>query len=141
MIKLIKKPTCCNLGCKSTVAYSRNGKPSAYCASCTMANSTGNYKFGVFPIRIGRCYNYLGDIDLGFPCPTNYDIIESNLDTIFKNILQLDHLNGLPHDNRLKNLCPLCPICHATKGSLFSDQNPLKKFALRKNLRNLQYVK
>lgn len=132
MIKLIKKPTCCNLGCKSTVAYSRNGKPSAYCGSCTRANSTGNFKPGVFPIRTGRCYNYLGDIDLGFPCPTNYDIIESNPDTIFKNILQLDHLNGLPHDNRLKNLCPLCPICHATKGSLFGDLNSWKKSAFRK---------
>jgi hypothetical protein len=124
----LTKPTCCNHGCESNVVYTRNGRPTAFCGSCTLANSTGNYKFGVFPIKIGRCYNYLGDIDLGFPCPTDYEIIESNSDTAYKRILELDHINGKPYDNRLKNLCPLCPVCHATKGSLNKDQNAWKNY-------------
>jgi hypothetical protein len=123
------KPICCNHGCESTVAYSRNGKPTAFCSSCTMANSTGNYKFGVLPIKLGYCSNYNGDIDLGFKCPTNYKIIESN--PVYKKSLELDHLDGNHANNKLKNLCPLCPICHATKGSLFKDNNSWKNYANR----------
>ena len=122
------KPICCNYGCESTVAYSRNGKPTAFCQSCTVANSTGNHKFGVLPIKLGRCSNYNGDIDLGFKCPTNYKIIESNKDIDYKRILELDHIDGDHTNNELKNLCPLCPICHGTKGSLFKDQNPWKNY-------------
>ena len=122
------RPICCNHGCESFVSLSNKGKPTAFCGACTISNSTGHYKKGELPIKLGRWSNYNGDIDLGFPCPTNYKIIESNPDIAYKKILELDHIDGNSSNNKLKNLCPLCPICHSTKGSLNKDQNSWKNY-------------
>lgn len=35
--------------------------------------------------------------------------------------LQLEHINGIPNDNRLENLCFLCPNCHS-QTSTFSGK-------------------
>lgn len=40
--------------------------------------------------------------------------------------LELDHINGICHDNRLENLRLLCPNCHA-KTSTYRGKNKNKK--------------
>lgn len=117
------RPVCCNHGCESLVTKNRNGKWTAFCGPCTKSNSTGDYKYGVLPIKIGRCSNEDGF--LGFPCPVDWIKVEKS-DFRYKKLLELDHLDGDHTNNSLSNLAPLCPICHATKGSLFNDQNAWK---------------
>ena len=57
--------------------------------------------------------------------------------------LQLEHINGIPNDNRLENLCFLCPSCHSQTDTYsgkklrkitFEDQQKLnpKKDIIRK---------
>ena len=46
------------------------------------------------------------------------NFIRENLDKVKKSIdgripLELDHINGDRHDNRIKNLRILCPNCHS----------------------------
>lgn len=45
-----------------------------------------------------------------------YKCVECGLEDIWNNkkiSLQLEHKNGIPNDNRLSNLCFLCPNCHS----------------------------
>ena len=119
------RPVCCNHGCDSYTSKSSTGKWTAFCGPCTISNSTGDYKYGVLPIKLGYCSNYLGDVDLGFPCPVDWSIVDQYP---YKRVLDLDHLDGNNTNNDLKNLAPLCPICHYTKGSIFGDQNRWKNY-------------
>lgn len=46
-------------------------------------------------------------------------------------VLQLEHKNGIPNDNRLENLCFLCPNCHSQTdtyaGKRFKKPSKIKK--------------
>ena len=63
-----------------------------------------------------------------------YQCAECGLKDIWNNkkiSLQLEHKNGIPNDNRLINLCFLCPNCHSQTdtyaGKRFKKPKPLKK--------------
>jgi len=45
--------------------------------------------------------------------------------------LQLDHENGIPNDNRIKNLRFLCPNCHSQTETFSGKRN--HEFIIRKN--------
>ena len=49
-----------------------------------------------------------------------------------KLVLQLEHKNGNTYDNRLENLCFLCPNCHSQTGT-FSGRNS-KKIKLNRKI-------
>lgn len=42
--------------------------------------------------------------------------------------LQLEHKNGVNNDNRLENLCFLCPNCHSQTDTFSSKRNKIKYF-------------
>lgn len=59
-------------------------------------------------------------------------------------VLQLEHINGVPNDNRLENLCFLCPNCHSqthtyTGRKLRKKLNKEEKIILKEN--NLEIEK
>lgn len=63
-----------------------------------------------------------------------YQCAECGLKDIWNNkkiTLQLEHKNGIPNDNRLINLCFLCPNCHSQTdtyaGKRFKKPKPPKK--------------
>lgn len=63
-----------------------------------------------------------------------YQCAECRLKDIWNNkkiSLQLEHKNGIPNDNRLINLCFLCPNCHSQTdtyaGKRFKKPKPPKK--------------
>ena len=86
------------------------------------SDHAGNLKFTVFcKDHVGSVNSYLlfrkdycENIDgrLGFKCTT----------TIFwQGMLDVDHINGKPDDNRVENLQTLCKCCHAYKSNKFKD--------------------
>jgi len=63
-----------------------------------------------------------------------YECAECGLKDIWNNkkiSLQLEHKNGIPNDNRLDNLCFLCPNCHSQTdtyaGKRFKKSPKIKK--------------
>lgn len=63
-----------------------------------------------------------------------YECADCGLKDIWNNkkiSLQLEHKNGIPNDNRLNNLCFLCPNCHSQTdtyaGKRFKKTKPPKK--------------
>lgn len=54
-----------------------------------------------------------------------YKCIECNINNEWNNkelVLQLEHINGINNDNRIENLCFLCPNCHS-QTSTYSARN------------------
>lgn len=76
-------------------------------------DSVADYKNASHPYRRHK-KNYCENRDgrLGWKCTTK---ITS------KRILQVDHKNGKPNDNRLRNLQTLCSCCHTEKGFMKKD--------------------
>jgi cytochrome c553 len=64
---------------------------------------------------------------LGFVCTTNI---------IWDGMLDVDHKNGKPDDNRPQNLQTLCKCCHAYKTNLHEDYASPG----RKKLKKVEYV-
>ena len=58
--------------------------------------------------------DYCENIDgrLGFVCTTN---------VVWSGMLDVDHKNGKPDDNRPRNLQTLCKCCHSYKSNIFQD--------------------
>lgn len=96
-----------------------------FCEHSDVARSTTKkyiLKYKLIPYKCNNC-DILDFID-GIPYWNNKPVI-----------LQLEHKNGIRNDNRLDNLCWLCPTCHSQtetyagrKNSLVSVANSIKKF-------------
>ena len=58
--------------------------------------------------------DYCENVDgrLGFACTTNI---------VWNGMLDVDHKNGKPNDNRPRNLQTLCKCCHSFKSNMFQD--------------------
>lgn len=48
--------------------------------------------------------------------------------------LQLEHINGVNNDNRLSNLCFLCPNCHSQTDTYSGKKNKIAKKSKSKNI-------
>jgi hypothetical protein len=111
------RPTCCNIGCNNLCTESGKLKSRViyrpYCSSCHLASRGKKpYTKGVTPAKKNYCENK--DERLGFKCFANGKTMPGFM-------LDLDHISGDHHDNRLKNLQTLCKCCHAAKSKLFGD--------------------
>lgn len=86
------------------------------------SDHNGNIKYTVFCKDHACTINgyslwrktYCENIDgrLGFTCTTNI---------VWEGMLDVDHINGNPEDNRPKNYQTLCKCCHAYKGNRNGD--------------------
>lgn len=55
--------------------------------------------------------------------------------------LQLEHINGISNDNRLENLCFLCPNCHTQTETYAGKNNKRIKKEKIKRIRNTRKIK
>ena len=94
----------------------------------------GNIKFTVFckeHAGLSNSYllfrkDYCENIDsrLGFKCTTNVH---------WKGMLDVDHINGNPFDNREENFQTLCKCCHSYKSNVNKDYITPGRKTLREN--------
>ena len=73
--------------------------------------------------------SYCENIDgrLGFTCTTNI---------IWEGMLDVDHINGNPYDDRVENLQTLCKCCHAYKGHVNGDRSTPGRKTLKESKKN-----
>lgn len=85
----------------------------AYKAEVAGFDSVADWKNSKHAYRKYR-KDYCQNVDgrLGFECTTTI---------IWKGMLEVDHKNGMPSDNRPRNLQTLCKCCHAYKTNVFKD--------------------
>lgn len=116
------RPTCVNPGCKKPVMQKGGtiDNPTGWrvhCGHCQKASYGAHaHAVGVTPFKTGRCSNTTGH--LGFPCCVDWDKAEG---VGLKISTEIDHKNGDPNDNRIRNLQELCSICHKEKGKRNGD--------------------
>jgi hypothetical protein len=72
-------------------------------------------------LRYRKTYCENNDSRLGFRCTTNI---------FWDGMLDVDHINGDPSDNRPCNLQTLCKCCHAYKTSKYKDYDTPGRKAL-----------
>lgn len=114
IVPLNERQKCVNYGCYKPVHWDgKRYRP--FCSRCQKASyGKGTYADGVTPFKIGMCKNQDGRLD--FPCPIDYGKAGWA-----NGMTDLDHINGIPNDNRRENLMELCPLCHQRKSRRHGD--------------------
>jgi hypothetical protein len=103
----IKLQTALNAGFDSVAAYQDNqAKEAGFENYTAYTNSKHPY------LRYRKEYCENTDGRLGFVCTTN---------VFWQGMLDVDHKNGKPNDNRPENLQTLCKCCHAYKSNINKD--------------------
>jgi len=121
----MKRPTCANIGCSKPCHVSGNLKSRPiyrpYCSRCHRA-SMGKIEYAenVTPVKKRFCENKDGR--LGFNCYSRGVKMPSFM-------LDLDHISGNHHNNRINNLQTLCKCCHSAKTKLFGDGSNQYRYA------------
>jgi hypothetical protein len=116
---------CGNKGCTKLCSYSSILKSGRYvyrpyCSHCHDAGrGLHPYREGVTPVKKNICENSDGRLD--FKCYSKGRKMPSHM-------LDLDHINGDHHDNRLKNFQTLCKCCHAHKTKMSGDASTPYKY-------------
>jgi hypothetical protein len=87
-------------------------------------DTKNEYKNSTHPYRKYR-KSYCENIDsrLGFTCTTTIH---------WEGMLDVDHKNGKPDDNRKKNLQTLCKCCHSYKTNISKDYATIGRKKLKK---------
>lgn len=116
------RPVCINTGCNKLVAAQkkevsghRRWKP--VCSHCSNAQrGAQEYADGVIPFRTGTCSNT--ESRLGFPCPTNHDLLPKGMF-----FTELDHIDGNHINNVQENVQELCVMCHKIKTRIYGEHS------------------
>jgi hypothetical protein len=139
---IYKRPTCVNHGCDSLVIaqsctiyeaeQTNSWRP--HCGRCQKAAWGGiDLAEGVTSFKTGRCTNdgvrslIKGKPSAVFECCMDWDRMEEqfwNEDDqrwIISGVTEIDHRDGDPSNNSIKNLQELCKFCHTVKGQLAGD--------------------
>jgi 5-methylcytosine-specific restriction endonuclease McrA len=121
----MKRPTCCNIGCSKPCHVSNYLKSRPiyrpYCGQCHLASmGRKDYAEGVTPAKKSYCEN--SDARLGFKCFSKGVKMPSFM-------LDLDHISGNHHNNRINNLQTLCKCCHSAKTKMFGDGSNQYRYA------------
>lgn len=119
-----KLPKCVNEGCDKDVIV-RDWKYWSFrseCSTCICARRNGKTLEGIVFHKKDYCENIDGG--LGFVCPVPKDTWKSNKGFLF--CLDLDHLDGDHHNNKVDNIKTFCKLCHARKSFERGDCNSHK---------------
>ena len=113
----IKLQTALNAGFDSVTGYQEHQAKQAGFDSYT---DYKNSKHPYLKYRKDYCENT--DSRLGFKCTTN---------VFWQGMLDVDHKNGIPNDNRPENLQTLCKCCHAYKSNINKDYASIGRKAIK----------
>jgi hypothetical protein len=130
-----KRPKCIKAGCRERCAITGTAKDGSpyYRDICHVHHlknilkrkglTATEYKNSTHPyLRYRKSYCENIDKRLGFKCTTN---------VFWQGMLDVDHKNGNPLDNRPRNLQTLCKCCHAYKTNKNKDYKTLGRKSLK----------
>lgn len=114
-----ERPYCVVEGCMNLAALRRNH----YDGTANYREVCSTHHVHTWHPTLSKRKDYCENKDgrLGFKCTTSI---------VWKGMLDVDHINGDPSDNRSKNLQTLCKCCHSYKTHLHRDHSTPGRLAL-----------